>query len=37
MLYAVLVRTLREGATYDDFRRSWLRGIYEGISEDDLS
>lgn len=24
MLYAVLVRTLREGATYDDFRRSWL-------------
>ncbi len=24
MLYAVLVRTLREGVTYEDFRRSWL-------------
>lgn len=24
MLYAVLVRTLREDATYEDFRRSWM-------------
>ena len=24
MLYAVLVRTLREGVSYDEFRRAWL-------------
>ncbi len=31
MLYAVLVRTLREGATYEDFRRSWLPADGYGV------